>query len=113
MAPGLLRWTVLGPVNEQCTVSDTRLTHHLNRQCMVEERPRRVSDTRWSSSQLSIECGQRRGTACFAFEVVWKHHDRFQKFLGERLTYLDRRIDSSTVHLVLRGSTAGSVQKAS
>lgn len=34
-------------------------------------------------------------------------------FPWERLTYVARRIDNSTVHLVLRGSTAGSVQKAS
>jgi hypothetical protein len=53
------------------------------------------------------------GYEYFDFEVVWKHRDRFQVFLWERLIYLARRIASSTVRLVLRGSTAGSVQKAS
>jgi hypothetical protein len=72
-----------------------------------------TNSPRYLKPDFSIKNVQRRGSEYFYFELVWKLCDRFQELLWERLTYLARRIDSSTVRFVLRGSTAGSVQKAS
>jgi hypothetical protein len=85
----------------------------VSRQCEVALLLNWAPDTR--EPQLTIpykECSI-QGSKHFGFDVVWKYRESLHVFLWDLVTYLAKRIDNSTVHLVLRGSTAGLVQNAS